>query len=244
LENFRSCPSWLNPRGLRHLIECLDLGLAKGNGQFFGKDTLAAFKVFAVGCAQGVILLEHPEVFVYFGAGTWITFFHHGLVGVGPGFPLIADLGFPVFHVVQKIFCQRETHRGADDVVETVFTNQQRDAFTPEKDFCKSGIVFARKASAADGLHLADTVVGMIDTIALGYGDKFSPLGDDLDAGKKYLINILLHYFYHNSKPFLRLFWALGDCRGPGIRAQPITGLAGTTGFRQTDGIRKIAVPM
>jgi hypothetical protein len=51
----------------------------------------------------------------------------------------------------------------------------------------------------------------MIDTIALGYGDKFSPLGSDLDAGKKYLINIMLHYFYPSSKSCLRLFGAISD---------------------------------
>jgi hypothetical protein len=107
----------------------------------------------------------------------WIAVIYHGLMGVGPGFPLIADLGFPVFHVVQEFVRHGGTDRGADGVVEMVFTKHQCDAFALEKDFCKSGTVFAGKTPTTNGLNLADTVVRMMNAIALGYGDKLSPLG-------------------------------------------------------------------
>jgi hypothetical protein len=78
--------------------------------------------------------------------------------------------------MVQKAFGQRGTDWCAYGVVQTVFTEHQRDAFAFEKDFCKSCTVFAGKASGADGLNLADSMLRMMDAIALGYGDNFSPL--------------------------------------------------------------------
>ena len=167
----------LDLRSLRHLVQCLELGLAEGIAQFFRKKNRAKFKVFPVCRAQGIILLEHPQTFINFGAGMWITFIYHGLMGIGSGFPLIAYLGFPVFHMFQEFVSHGGADRGADGVVETVFTKQQCDAFAFEKDFCKSGTVFAGKTPKTNGLNLADTVVRMMNAIALGYGDKLSPLG-------------------------------------------------------------------
>ena len=104
-------------------------------------------------------------------------------MGVGSRFPLIADLGLAGFHVVQEFLRPGRADRGADGVVETVFTKHQCDAIALEKYFCKSGTVLAGKASAADGLNLADAVVGMMNAIALGYGDRCSPFGIWLDVG-------------------------------------------------------------
>lgn len=82
--------------------------------------------------------------------------------------------------MIQKTFCQRGAYWCADGAVQTVFTKYQCDAFAFEKDFCKPGTVFAGKASRADGLNLADAMLRMMDAIALGYCDNFSPLGGDL----------------------------------------------------------------
>jgi len=77
--------------------------------------------------------------------------------------------------VLQKLFCPGGADGGADGAAETVFTNHQGDLFAFEKDFCKSGSVLAGKTSATDGLNSADAVVGMMDAIALGYGNNRSP---------------------------------------------------------------------
>lgn len=167
----------LYPRGLRHLIQCLALGLAEGIAQFFRKVFRAKFKVFPVGRAQGIILLEDSQAFVDFGAGVWVAFIHHSLMGIGPCFPLIADLGIPVFHMLKELFCHGRADRGADDVIEAIFTKHQCDAPALEKYFCKSGTVFAGKTSTAYGFNFADTVMRVMDAIALGNSDKFSPLG-------------------------------------------------------------------
>ena len=131
--------------------------------------------MFPVCRTQGIILLKYSQAFVYFGERMWIAFIHHGLMGVGPGFPLIANFDFPVFHVIQELFCNRWADRGTDGVIETVFTKHQCDAFAFEKDFCKACTVLAGKTSKTNGLNLADTVVRMMNAIALINGDKLSP---------------------------------------------------------------------
>ncbi len=87
--------------------------------------------------------------------------------------------------MVQEVLCAGRADRGSDGVVETVLTQHQCDAFALEKYFCKSGTVLAGKASATDGLNLADAVVGMMDAIALGYGDRCSPSWIWFSVGRK-----------------------------------------------------------
>jgi hypothetical protein len=163
----------LSPGGLGHQVQGLTLGLAKRVGQFFRKKFLAGFQVFPVSGAQSFILFPNSQAFVYFCISTRIAFVHHRLMGVGPRFPLIADFCFPGFHVLQELCCPGRANRWPDGAVETVFTNHQGDLFALEKDFCKSGAVLAGKTSFADGLNSADAVVGVMDAIALGYGDNF-----------------------------------------------------------------------
>ena len=117
-------------------------------------------------------------------------------MGVGSRFPLIADLGLAGFHVVQEFLRPGRADRGADGGVETVFTKHQCDAIALEKYFCKFGTVLAGKASAADGLNLAEAVVGMMNAIALGYGDGYSPIGIGWNLGvnllKKHNVTLIL----------------------------------------------------
>jgi len=98
--------------------------------------------------------------------------------------------------VVQEFLRPARADWRADGVVETVFTKHQCDAIALEKYFCKSGTVLAGKASAADGLNLADAMVGMMDAIALSYGDSCSPFGIWLDVGenmpKTHTVTLLL----------------------------------------------------
>jgi hypothetical protein len=80
--------------------------------------------------------------------------------------------------VAQELYCPGGADRGADRAFQAVFVNDQGDAFAFEKYLCKSGAVIAGKASAADGLNLANSMVRVMDTIALGYGDMRSPYSD------------------------------------------------------------------
>jgi hypothetical protein len=157
------------------LIEGFTLGLAKRIGQFLREKFLAGFQVLPVSGAQRIILFPDSEAFVDFCVSTRLAFVHHRLMGVGTRFPLVTDLGFTGLHMLQQLGCPGRADRGADGGVETVFANHQGDLFALEKDFCKSGAVLAGKTSFADGLNSADAVVGVMDAIALGYGDNLSP---------------------------------------------------------------------
>ena len=44
-----------------------------------------------------------------------------------------------------------------------------------EEQLCKQRFGISRKTPLANGQHLADAVVGMMDAVALMYGDKPSP---------------------------------------------------------------------
>lgn len=158
----------LDLRDLRHLLERLGTRFVEGIGQFFGKKLGAALQVFAVSGAQGIALFPHPQVFVHLGISTRGALVHHRLVSVGPCFPLIADSSFPGLHVVQELSCPGGADWGPDRAVQAVFAEDQGDAFALEEYLCKSGAVVAGKASAADGLNLSNSMVRVMNTIALG----------------------------------------------------------------------------
>jgi hypothetical protein len=102
--------------------------------------------------------------------------------------------------VLQELFCPGRADRGADCAGETVLADHQGDAVALEEYFCKSGAVLAGKASAADGLNLANSMVRVMDTIALGYGDMRSPSSVVRDYFKKYIKNNMLYYLRPNDK--------------------------------------------
>jgi len=77
--------------------------------------------------------------------------------------------------VIQELSRPGGADRGSDRAVQAVFVNDQGDAFAFEKYLCKSGAVVAGKASAADGLNLANSMVRVMNAIALGYGNMRSP---------------------------------------------------------------------
>jgi len=95
--------------------------------------------------------------------------------------------------VFEELSCPGWADRRADGAGETVFADHQGDAVALEKYFRKSGAVLAGKASAADGLNLANSMVRVMDTIALGYGDMRSPCAEVYEKFEKYIKNIILH---------------------------------------------------
>jgi hypothetical protein len=157
------------------LFERVGTRLVQGIGQFFGEKIGAALQMFAVSRTQSIVLFPYSKVLVYLGIRAGCTLVHHRLVFVGPGLPLITDVAFPGLHVVQELSRPGGADWGPDCAFEAALVEHQGDAFALEKYFCKPGAVLAGKAPAADGLNLANSMVGMMNTIALGYGNVRSP---------------------------------------------------------------------
>jgi hypothetical protein len=98
--------------------------------------------------------------------------------------------------VIQELSRPGGADRGSDRAVQAVFVNDQGDAFAFEKYLCKSGAVIAGKASAADGLNLANSMVRVMNTIALGYGNMRSPYSDGCRDCKKNILETVSYTIF------------------------------------------------
>ena len=129
----------------------------------------------AIQGSQAAFLFQLAQALEDFGVGIGVAFFHGLLMGIGARFPLLAHRTFTFFQVFEQFRCFCGIDGSANTVIKIGFTQQKSDAVSLEIYLCKSGFVVTGKTSGADGLNLANSMVGMMNAVALGKSNKPSP---------------------------------------------------------------------
>lgn len=189
------------------LFEHLVRGFSQRVGQLFGQKILGLSEMCAVGGAQAILFLALSQAFVHLGKTEGVVRFQLDPMLVGTRLPFVAGFALPGSDVIDEFAGLGRSDRGADHFVQIVFAQQQCDLIALEEQLGEAGAVFAGKTSFPNGLNLTDAVVGMMDAIALIYGNKSSP-GDVAQTIEKTRDESIVYksYGYKSSFPRKRAF--------------------------------------
>ena len=116
--------------------------------------------------AQGSFSFQLAEHLEHLGVLERVSALDGGLVGIGPGFPLLAGLAFECLDFVDDLTRIRVGDGRTNSVGQVLLGQCQREVVTFEKQLGVGGFRFAIKALFGDGLNLTDTVLRVVDCVA------------------------------------------------------------------------------
>jgi hypothetical protein len=122
--------------------------------------------VLAILGPQGAFGLQLAKHFEHLGVFERIATLNGGLVGIGPGLPLLAGLALECFDFVDDLARIGIGDGRTNGIGQVLLRKSQGEVITLEKQLGVGGFGFAVKALFGDGLNLADAVLRVVDCVA------------------------------------------------------------------------------